>query len=48
MSNFEQKHEQYGTASETNPLLNNTVTIFKITAYDNPANDNELRRRFPQ
>jgi hypothetical protein len=41
MSNFNRKYEQYGTASETNPLLNQIMTNFKTTACDNPADDNE-------
>jgi hypothetical protein len=37
MSNCDQRYEQYGTASATNPLLNKTMTNFKTSAYDNPA-----------
>ena len=35
MSNFDHMGEQYGAARETNPLLNNSMTNFKTSAYDN-------------
>ena len=37
MCNFDRRYDQYRTASETNPLLNNTMNNFKNSAYDNPA-----------
>jgi hypothetical protein len=39
MSNFDQRYEQYRTASKTNPLLNNTMTNFITSACDTPAYD---------
>ena len=37
MSNFDQRYERSGTAGETNPRLNNTMTNLKISANDTPA-----------
>jgi hypothetical protein len=37
MSNFDHMGEQYETASEINPLLNNIMINFKTSACDNPA-----------